>query len=52
MNHKRKRPKHQRAGCCLCKPWKRSGVKNSVKSLSPKDQKINERLKQSENEVE
>jgi hypothetical protein len=22
MNHKRKRPKHQRAGCLLCKPWK------------------------------
>lgn len=20
MNHKRKRPKHQRAGCLLCKP--------------------------------
>jgi hypothetical protein len=22
MNHKRKRPKHQRAGCLLCKPHK------------------------------
>lgn len=22
MNHKRKRPKHQRAGCLMCKPWK------------------------------
>lgn len=22
MNHKRKRPKHQRAGCIFCKPWK------------------------------
>jgi hypothetical protein len=22
MNHKRRRPKHQRAGCLLCKPWK------------------------------
>ncbi len=21
-NHKRRRPKHQRAGCLLCKPWK------------------------------
>lgn len=21
-HHKRKRPKHQRAGCLLCKPWK------------------------------
>jgi hypothetical protein len=25
MNHKRKRPKHQRAGCLMCKPWKASG---------------------------
>lgn len=22
MNHKRRRPKHQRAGCLDCKPWK------------------------------
>lgn len=22
MNHKRKRPKHQRNGCIFCKPWK------------------------------
>lgn len=22
MNHKRKRPKHRRAGCLFCKPWK------------------------------
>ncbi len=22
MNHKRKRPAHQRAGCKRCKPWK------------------------------
>ena len=22
MNHKRKRPKHQRAGCLFCKPHK------------------------------
>jgi len=21
-NHKRKRPKHQRSGCLMCKPWK------------------------------
>jgi hypothetical protein len=21
-NHKRRRPKHQRAGCIFCKPWK------------------------------
>ncbi len=22
MNHKRRRPKHRRAGCLMCKPWK------------------------------
>lgn len=22
MNHKRHRPKHRRAGCVMCKPWK------------------------------
>ena len=22
MNHKRHKPKHQRAGCLWCKPWK------------------------------
>lgn len=26
MNHKRKRPRSQRAGCKLCKPWKMNGV--------------------------
>ena len=25
MNHKRRRAKHQRAGCLLCKPHKRGG---------------------------
>ena len=25
MNHKRRRPKHQRAGCLLCKPHKLTG---------------------------
>jgi hypothetical protein len=25
-NHKRRRPKHQRAGCLLCKPWKHEGA--------------------------
>lgn len=24
MKHKRKRPKHRRAGCLFCKPWKAS----------------------------
>lgn len=26
MHHKRKRPKSTRAGCLLCKPWKRQGT--------------------------
>jgi hypothetical protein len=25
MNHKRKRPKNQRAGCLMCKYWKVNG---------------------------
>lgn len=25
MNHKRHRPKSRRAGCLMCKPWKRQG---------------------------
>jgi hypothetical protein len=24
-HHKRKRPKNQRAGCLMCKPWKMNG---------------------------
>ncbi len=33
MNHKRKRPKHQRAGCLMCKAHKdeRVGAKASLK---------------------
>lgn len=27
MNHKRKRARNARAGCKLCKPWKRNGVR-------------------------
>lgn len=27
-NHKRRRPKHQRAGCLMCKPWKDERGKN------------------------
>jgi hypothetical protein len=34
MNHKRKGPKSTRAGCMLCKPWKRQGSKRSER-LSP-----------------
>jgi hypothetical protein len=25
MHHKRGRPKNQRAGCLMCKPWKANG---------------------------
>ena len=32
-HHKRRRPKHQRAGCLMCKPWKdeRMGKKAGAK---------------------
>ena len=33
-NHKRKRPKHQRAGCLFCKSWKderQKGAKDAEK---------------------
>jgi hypothetical protein len=29
MNHKRKRPKHRRAGCLLCKPSKLNTLKTA-----------------------
>ena len=28
MHHKRGRPRNQRAGCKMCKPWKTNGVRN------------------------
>ena len=31
MNHKRKRPRNQRAGCKLCKHWKVNGFRNERK---------------------
>lgn len=36
-HHKRKRPKHQRAGCLMCKPWKdeRLGKKRTGKESGP-----------------
>jgi hypothetical protein len=30
MHHKRKRAKHRRAGCLLCKPFKRGGQSKYV----------------------
>jgi hypothetical protein len=32
-HHKRRRPKSQRAGCLLCKPWKMNGAKKSSTPL-------------------
>jgi hypothetical protein len=32
MNHKRRRPKHQRAGCLLCKPHKDERKKKQPRS--------------------
>ena len=37
MNHKRKRPKHQRAGCLLCKSYKDNRKKGSRTSLKKSD---------------
>ena len=31
MHHKRKRAKHRRAGCLLCKPYKRGGQSKYVR---------------------
>lgn len=36
MNHKRRRPKHRRNGCLLCKPHKLSA---NVKAQRAKDKK-------------
>ena len=30
MHHKRHCPRNQRAGCKLCKPWKRNGVRTEA----------------------
>lgn len=32
MNHKRRRPKHQRAGCLWCKPHKDERLAKTVRS--------------------
>jgi hypothetical protein len=42
MNHKRKRPKHQRSGCLFCKPYKDDRdsrpAKASVRRKTQKEQ--------------
>jgi hypothetical protein len=40
MNHKRKRPKHQRAGCLMCKPHKDERGKNSIHAQKLQVQKL------------
>lgn len=37
MNHKRKRPQSQRAGCKLCKPWKESPARRDVAKNKPSE---------------
>lgn len=47
MNHKRKKPKHQRAGCLMCKPHKDERVK-SVKQQKASVQKKLQKTKEDE----
>lgn len=35
MNHKRKRPKHQRAGCLWCKPHKDERIAKTARGAAP-----------------
>lgn len=39
MNHKRKRPKNQRNGCLLCKPYKHQANKDSLSNQALQEQK-------------
>jgi len=34
-HHKRKKPKHQRAGCLMCKPYKDERTKGSKNTEKP-----------------
>lgn len=43
-HHKRRRPKSQRAGCLLCKPYKANWMKDSRHALKPRDRRERERL--------
>lgn len=38
-NHKRKKPKHQRSGCLMCKPHKDERGKNGTKNKKISEQK-------------
>jgi hypothetical protein len=48
-HHKRKRPKNQRAGCLMCKPWKMNGFgQNRLDAESSSDHR---RRRVADNEV-
>lgn len=34
MHHKRRRPRSTRAGCKMCKPWKKNGVNKRAKHVA------------------
>jgi hypothetical protein len=40
MNHKRNRPKHQRAGCLMCKPHKDERLPKSKNRLASERRKL------------
>lgn len=42
MNHKRKRPKNQRAGCLMCKPQKMNGAKQNREHLTKREAEARE----------
>lgn len=50
MNHKRHRPKHARAGCLYCKPWKDDRLGNA--SAGQTRQELRARLSEREQRVE
>ena len=39
MNHKRKRPKHQRAGCLFCKGYKDERVAKGTQRFKPSERR-------------
>lgn len=43
MHHKRRRPKHQRAGCLMCKPAKDNRGKGSAGARTPAEVRADER---------
>lgn len=38
-HHKRRRPKSTRAGCLMCKPWKKNGAKGGLKAQTWQERK-------------